>query len=75
MYTVVTLCVSIQELTTKHLTLFWVGPVKCHIISLYTPLQPIFSLALLQGVKHCLHNNTDGNTGKWCMGMEDPGTT
>lgn len=40
MYTVVTLCVSIQELTTKHLTLFWVGPVKCHIISLYTPLQP-----------------------------------
>lgn len=43
--TAVTLCVSTFVLTTKHLTLLWVGPVKCHLISLYTPHQ-LFSVSV-----------------------------
>lgn len=38
-------CEALSELTTKHLTLFWVGPVKCHIISLYTSPQ-LFSFSV-----------------------------
>lgn len=43
--TVLTLCVSIHVLRTKHLTLLWVGPVKCHLISLCTPHQ-FFSVSV-----------------------------
>lgn len=31
LYTVVTFCVSIQEVTTKHQSLRWVGLFKCHV--------------------------------------------
>lgn len=69
-YTVVTLCVSIQELTTKHWTLLWFGLLKC---SLYTP-QQLFSFSVwlyCSGWKYLMVIR--GYTDAWHH--QDPGTT
>lgn len=62
------LCVSIHAPTTTHFTQLRVGPVKCHLISLYTPRQ-LFSVSVwlnLQRVKLYLcsrSGSTDGDSG------------